>query len=308
MPINSPILALIATATELVRNKTVKALAMKSDVVHIRINPNRPNIYLYKLHVTSDLSCFKWLLVVLTEQHQDAPKTIIYCRRQKDSSIIFRHFIFELGDSAYLPNMDKRSDHCLLGMYHANTLNKHKKRLMTELLKVNGVCRVVIATTALGMGINIPNVRYVIHYGPPREVDDFMQETGRGGKDGKEATSLLYYNGTQLHKCEKSMKVYAKSTGVCLRQIILNQFEETNVPNQGTHKCYMVCHQLCKCSGEACTVPQLPFESTKQISVPIRRQQNKRTVTFHEKKLLKELLTDYQKRIASKCPSYYLSS
>ena len=50
---------------------------------------------------------------------------------------------------------------------------------MTELLKVNGVCRVVIATTALGMGINIPNVRYVIHYGPPREVDDFMQEIGQ---------------------------------------------------------------------------------------------------------------------------------
>ena len=78
---------------------------------------------------------------------------------------------------------------------------------------------------------------------------------------------------------------------MCLRQIILNQFEETNVPNQGTHKCCMVCHQLCKCSGEACTVPQLPFESTKQISVPIRRQQNKRTVTFQKKELLKELLT-----------------
>ena len=251
---------------------------MKSDVVHIRINPNRPNIYLYKLHVTSDLSCFKWLLVALTEQNRDAPKTIIYCSRQKDCGIIFRHFICELGNSAYLPNMDKRSDHCLLGMYHAN------------------------AWSLLGMGINIPNVRYVIHYGPPREVDDFMQEIGRGGRDGKEATSLLYYSGMQLRKCEKSMKVYAKSTGVCLRQIILNQFEETNVPNQGTHKCCMVCHQVCKCGGETCTVPQLPFESTKQIRVPISRQQNK------EKELLKELLTDYQKRIASKCPSYYLSS
>ena len=174
--------------------------------------------------------------------------------------------------------MNKRSDHCLLGSYHANTLDKHKKRVMTQLLKVNGVCRVVIETTALGMGINIPNVRYVIHYGPPREVDDFMQEIGRGGRDGKEATSLRYYNGMQLRKCEKSMKVYGKSTSVCLRQIILNQFEETNVPNQGTHKCCMVCHQLCKCGGETCTVPQLPFESTKQI------------------------------RIARKCPSYYLSS
>ncbi len=140
LPINSPVMALTATATETVRNKTIKALAMKSDVVHIRVGPNRPNIYLYKLCVTKDLSCFRWLLVTLTELNRDAPKSIIYCRRQKDCGIIFRHFIFELGNSAYLPNTDKRSDHCLLGMYHANTLEKHKKRVMTELLKVDGVC------------------------------------------------------------------------------------------------------------------------------------------------------------------------
>ena len=70
----------------------------------------------------------------------------------------------------------------------------------------------------------------------------------------------------------------------------------------------MVCRQLCKCGGETCTVPQLPFESTKQISVPISRQQNKRIVTVQEKELLKELLRDYQKRVAIKYPPYYLSS
>lgn len=176
LPINSPVLAL--TATKAVRNKTIKALAMKCDVVHIYVNPNRPNIYLYKLNVMSDLSCFKWLLVTLVEQNRDAPKTIIYCKRQKDCGLIFRHFLYELGDIAYLPYTDKRSDNCLLGMYHANTLDKHQKRVLNELLKVDGVCRVVIATTALGMGINIPNVRYVIHCGPPREIDDFLQEIG----------------------------------------------------------------------------------------------------------------------------------
>ena len=99
----------------------------------VSIQIDQTYIYLYKLHVTSDLSCFKWLLVALTEQNRDALKTIIFCPRQKDCGIIFRHFIFELGDSAYLPNMDKRSDHCLLGIYHANTLDKHKKHVMTEL-------------------------------------------------------------------------------------------------------------------------------------------------------------------------------
>ena len=93
-----------------------------------------------------------------------------------------------------------------------------------------------------------------------------------------------------------------------LRQIILDQFEETNVPNQGTHKCCMVCHKLCKCGGEACTIPFLTFESSKPISAAVHQLQKKQIVTIQKKEILKELLTDYQKRLASKCPSYYLSS
>ena len=96
----------------------------------------------------------------------------------------------------------------------------------------------------------------------------------------------------QLRKCEKSMKVYAKGTGVCHRKIILNQIEETNECNQRTRKCCMVCYQLCKCGREACIVPQLHFDSTKQASVPINRKQKKRSVTLQKKVLLKGLLTD----------------
>lgn len=70
----------------------------------------------------------------------------------------------------------------------------------------------------------------------------------------------------------------------------------------------MVCHKLCKCGGEACTIPFLTFESSKPISAAVRQPQKKRIVTIQKKEILKELLTDYQKRLASKCPSYYLSS
>ena len=282
---------------------------MKADVVHIRASPNRANIYLYKLNVGSDLSCFRWLLDTLIEKNQDTPKTIIYCRRQKDCGQLFCHFLQELGDGAYLPFAAKISVNCLLGMYHANTLNKHKNRVINELLNEGGVCRVVFATTALGMGINIPNIRYVVHYGPPREVDDFMQEIGRGGRDGDETNALMFYNGVQLRNCDKAMKSYVKSENVCLRQIILNQFEETNVPNQGTHKCCMVCHKLCKCEGETCAIPLLSFQTSKPPNIAeVNEQPKKRTVSFQEKELLKELLTHYQKMLASKCPSYYLSS
>ena len=64
-----------------------------------------------------------------------------------------------------------------------------------------GICRVVFASTALGMDVNICDVRQVVHYGPPRQIEDFVQEIRRAGHDGKPATSILIYTGTYLKKC-----------------------------------------------------------------------------------------------------------
>lgn len=107
---------------------------------------------------------------------------------------LFQYFKFELQDNAYYPqSAPKLSANCLIGMYHSNTLKKHKERVNEQFFKPDGICRIVFASTALGMGVNIPNVRKIVHFGPPRQVDDFVQEIGRGGRDGKETESLLLY-------------------------------------------------------------------------------------------------------------------
>ena len=68
-------------------------------------------------------------------------------------------------------------------MYHHNTLKKHQERVLDRLFDEAGVCQVVFASTALGMGVNIKDIRMVIHYGPLMHMDDFVQETGRVGPD-----------------------------------------------------------------------------------------------------------------------------
>ena len=86
----------------------------------------------------------------------------------------------------------------LIGMYHHNTLDKLKGRVTNSLCAPSGTCRVVFATNALGMGINFKDIWYVVHYGPPLSIEDFVQETGCAGQDGKNAVSALLFQGKHL--------------------------------------------------------------------------------------------------------------
>jgi superfamily II DNA helicase RecQ len=308
LPLASPMLALTATATLQVKKETVEGLALKTDTHFISISPNRKNIYLYKAKVNKSLDCFKWLIETVKLKKNMTPKTIVYCKSQKDCGRIFRHFKFNLKEHLYFPEgADKLSSNMVIGMYHANTLPRHKERVSKSLFDVNGTCRIVFASTALGMGVNIKDIFQVIHYGPPRQADDFLQEIGRAGRNGQPAKSILFYNGNHLRKCDKSIKDYARSSDRCLREIILQDFEETaaNLSNKNTHHCCIICHKLCNCSGSSCDVNLPTFGLTKQEDVVIKQRRN---VTKEQKKELFELLVDYQKELQGSCPAYMLSS
>ncbi|KXJ11319.1 Werner syndrome ATP-dependent helicase [Exaiptasia diaphana] len=305
MPVGSPVLALTATATKEVTRKTVEALGLKNNYMNIRVSPNRSNIFLYKERTTNDLSCFSWIINSLRETKEKSPKCIIYCKRQVDCGYLYRHFMQELGENAYVTNTSHESKNSLIGMYHSKTLQKQKDRVINDALDEDGICRVVLATTALGMGINIPNVRYVIHYGPPKEMDYFAQEIGRAGRDGLDSISIMYYRGAQTHRCSKQVLDYARKESVCLREQLLASFEETVVPNKGTHKCCMVCHLSCKCE-DVCPVP-LWSPSNKTAGPSNVEEKRTRKVSKGDRELLKALLSEFKTKLANKCPSYYLT-
>jgi len=77
------------------------------------------------------------------------------------------------------------------------------------------------------MGVNLKDVRQVVHYGPPRQPDDFLQEIGRADRDGQHARSILFYTGGHLRKCDKNIVDFAKSLDRCLR-LILKEFETSD--------------------------------------------------------------------------------
>ena len=165
----------------------------------------------------------------------------------------------------------------------------------------------VFASTALGMGVNIKDIRMVIHYGPPMHMDDFVQEMGRAGRDLQPAKAVLIYHGGHLRKCDKVVKKYTKSEDTCLRQIILSEFDETENDLINSHNCCTICHQKCHCGVTECVVPLLNLADKKTCTKGATSCKS-RKVDSNQKQLLQELLEDFRDELAAQGRSYFLPS
>ena len=175
----------------------MKNLHMKSAKV-VNLSPDKSNIKLSVKKLNRDEEpdeTFASLIKDLKTKGCEMKKTIIYCR-----SITACGDIFEV----LLENLDNE----LYGMFHSKTPESIQKTVLSEFLKRESRIRLIVATCALGMGVNIPDVELIIHYGNPTEVESYVQEIGRGGRDGRACSALLYYKPYHLalltvtKKCE----------------------------------------------------------------------------------------------------------
>ena len=161
----------------------------------------------------------------LLEKKTEYPMTLFYA----DTGIIsFSYAFFEktMGRNQYIgaPEPENR----LFAQYTQVYTDDMKKFIVTELCKQNPKIRIVFATVALGMGLNAPHIRQVIHYKPPTSLEKYFQETGRAGRDGLQSTALLYYNGTDIRSnrpgIEKDIIQYCKNDSCCYRALMLSHF------------------------------------------------------------------------------------
>ena len=149
---------------------------------------------------------------------------------------VFAQYQYELGErSYYAPGSPHLSEYRLFGMFHADTSHHNKDVILQSLLHPDGVVRVVFATVALGMGVNLKGVNTIIHYGAPRSVEDYFQESGRGGRSGEDAVSTVYW---KPHNCPISknpvtlrereliaVRRYLENTELCRRRWLLDHFD-----------------------------------------------------------------------------------
>uniref|UniRef100_A0A8C6SLJ6 DNA 3'-5' helicase n=1 Tax=Neogobius melanostomus TaxID=47308 RepID=A0A8C6SLJ6_9GOBI len=265
--LGTPVLALTASADLHSRDIVRRQLHFKNEN-NIIVSPNRVNIRLSVRRLTTDsLDCFDWLVRDLKEKGLEMLPIIIYCRTINT----------------------KVGTNLLIGMFHSHTLPVNKSRVLSS-FNGEGSCRVTVATTALGVGVNFPKVSHVVMYGLPEDTEATLQQVGRAGRDGSPAYAVLYAN-KQLANTDKAVKtVLQESLKGCFRKALYSYFEKEVSSVEPAHSCCTYCHSLCKCSSDYCSVSKPNYEMPKQIVTPVKCRQ----ITLDEQELVRKLLEKYR--------------
>ena len=252
---NVHIMALTATASKSTRKTICRSLGMKK-ILLISQSPNKPNIF-YRLnsHQKDIEEAFAPLVSEIKHKRTNMERTIIFCRSYNSCTSIYYYFKNTLGKDISEP---KGHPNCaelrLVDMFSACTHPEVKNIILKQFQTQDSALRIIVATIAFGLGIDCSNIRHIIHWGAPEDIETLMQETGRAGRDGLPATAELFsaVKDSALHTDEK-MKEYCRlKPGECRRKFLLREFdssEDVCLAKISGCKCCDLCAATCSCQS-----------------------------------------------------------
>ena len=297
-----PVIALTATATPKVQHDIQKNLGML-DAAVFKSSFNRPNLYYEVRPKTKDVDKD----IIRYIKSQEGKSGIIYCLSRKK--------VEELAETLVVNDINALPYHA--GMDSATRSANQDAFLLEK-------CDVIVATIAFGMGIDKPDVRYVIHYDIPKSLEGYYQETGRAGRDGGEGQCITFYTNKDLQKLEKFMQgkpiaeqeigkqllletaSYAESS-LCRRKTLLHYFGEVyNEENCGNCDNCLNPKKQVEAKEELCAVIETitalkeKFKTDYIINILIGKETNEiKSYKHDELEMFGSMVADDQKKLSA---------